>query len=64
MVVVKKRKGESEDGLIARFRKKILEEGVLIEHTERRHYKSPSEKRKESKYRVRHQIELEKKRNQ
>lgn len=63
MFILKKKKGESEDKLIARFRKKTLLEGVLQEFREREHYKKPSEKRKEQKYRIAHSIELEKKRN-
>lgn len=62
MVVVKKQKGESEDRLIARFKKKVLSEGVLLELRERERYKKPAERRKEKKYRIAHQIEIEKKR--
>ena len=46
MVVVKKKKGESEDRLISRFRKKVLYEGLLIEIRDRERYKKPSEKNK------------------
>jgi len=63
MVVVKKKKGESEDKLIARFRKKVVNEGVLLEIREKERYKKPSQKRQEKIKRVKHQIELEKKRN-
>ncbi len=63
MFVVKKKKGESDDRLIARFKKKVLNEGLLLELRDRERYKTPSEKRKEQKYRVKHLIELEKKRN-
>ncbi len=63
MVVVKKQKGESEDRLIARFKKKVLAEGILLDLRERERYKKPAERRKEQKYRIKHQIELEKKRN-
>jgi len=63
VVVVKKQKGESEDRLIARFKKKVLAEGILLDLRERERYKKPAEKRKEQKYRIKHQIELEKKRN-
>jgi ribosomal protein S21 len=62
MVVVKKKKGESEDKLIARFRKKVINEGLLFELKERGRYKKPSEKRHEERKRVKHQIEIEKKR--
>lgn len=64
MVLVKKLKGESEDKLIARFKKKILDANLIEEIKERSRYKSPSEKRKEKNKRVKHQIFLEKKRNQ
>lgn len=63
MFVVKKKKGESEDRLIARFKKKVLNEGLLLELKERERYKKPAERRKENKYRIKHLIELEKKRN-
>jgi ribosomal protein S21 len=63
MFVVKKKKGESEDRLIARFKKKVLNEGILLELRERERYKKPAEKRKEQKYRIAHLRELEKKRN-
>jgi len=38
-------------------------EGVMQEYRDREHYKKPSEKRKEAKYRIAHSIELEKKRH-
>ena len=63
MVVVKKQKGESEDRLIARFKKKVLAEGILLDLRERERYKKPAERRKEQKYRIKHLIELEKKRS-
>jgi ribosomal protein S21 len=63
VVVVKRQKGESEDRLIARFKKKVLAEGILLDLRERERYKKPAERRKEQKYRIKHQIELEKKRN-
>ncbi len=62
MFIVKKKKGESEDKLIARFKKKTLDEGIILEVRERDRYKKPSEKKKETKYRIAHMIELEKKR--
>lgn len=63
MFVVKKKKGESDDRLIARFKKKVLNEGILLELRDRERYKKPAERRKERKYRIKHLIELEKKRN-
>ena len=63
MVVVIKKKGESEDRLIARFKKKVVDSGIIQEVRDRSRYKSPSEKRKEKKARIKHQIELDKKRN-
>lgn len=62
MVVVTKKKGESDDKLISRFRKKVLTSGILMEYRERERHKKDSEKRKEQLYRVRHNIELQKKR--
>ena len=63
MFIIKKKKGESDDKLIARFRKKTITEGVMQEYRDREHYKKPSERRKEDKYRIAHSIELEKKRS-
>jgi ribosomal protein S21 len=62
MFIVKKKKGESEDKLIARFKKKTLDEGIILEARDRERYKKPAERRKEKKYRIAHMIELEKKR--
>jgi len=63
MYVVKKQKGESDDRLINRFKKGIINDGLLLELRDRERYKKPAERRKEQKYRIKHQIELEKKRN-
>lgn len=63
MVVVKKQKGESDDRLIARFRKKVIDSGLLLEYRERDRFKKDAEKRKEKKYKMAFQIMLEKKRN-
>ncbi|HJX46090.1 MAG TPA: hypothetical protein VJ399_02930 [Patescibacteria group bacterium] len=62
MVVVKKNKGESEDKLIARFRKKVLDAGIIPEARERSQFKSKAEERKEKKYRLKFIHELERKR--
>lgn len=62
MVVVKKKKGESEDRLITRFKRATLRSGILLEARERKHHKTKSEKKKEKKARIKHLIELEKKR--
>ena len=45
--VVRKKPGESEDKLIAKFRKKIQFDEVLIELRDREHYKPDSVKKKE-----------------
>jgi len=63
VVIVVKKKGESEDRLISRFRKKVINEGLLIELRDRERYKKPSERKKEKKYRIEHLREIEKKRN-
>ncbi len=62
MVVVVKKRGESDDRLIARFKKKVLDSGILQEARDRQRFKPPSEKRKEQKARIKFLIELEKKR--
>lgn len=63
MVVVKKKKGESENKLISRFRKKVISTGILLEAREKDRYEKPSQKRQKDKKRVQFQIQLEKKRN-
>lgn len=63
MVVVKKKRGESEDRLIARFKKQVLDSGILLEIRERGRFKSKAEERKEKKYRIKFLRELERKRN-
>lgn len=63
MVVVKKQKGESEDKLIARFKKKVLDSGILEELRDRHRFKSNSEKRKEQKKKVQQQIAQERRRS-
>lgn len=45
--IVRKKPGQSEDSLIAQFRKKILNEEVLEEMKEREFYLKPSRKRYE-----------------
>lgn len=63
MVVVKKQKGESEDKLIARFRKAVIDANIVPEARERSRYKSGSEKKKEQKKRIKQSIKQETKRN-
>ena len=63
MVVVKKQKGESDERLIARFKKKIIYSGKLFEMRERERHTKDSEKRKDRKYRLKHEQELRKKRD-
>jgi len=45
--VVKKSPGDTEDKLIAKFRKKIIAEQLLNEIKEREYYKPPSVRKKE-----------------
>lgn len=61
MVVVKAKPGESADRLIARFRKKVLYSGLLLEFRDRERHKTDAEKRKEQKYRIKHLQEIKKK---
>lgn len=63
MFIVTKKKGESDDSLLARFRKKTIVSGLLLELRDRERFKKPSEKRKERKYKIEFQRSLEKKRN-
>lgn len=46
-VIVRKKPGQSDDKLIADFRKKILEHGILDEIKEKDRYKKPSEIKQE-----------------
>lgn len=62
MIMVKKQKGETDDKLINRFRKKIISSGVLMEYRDKERFKSASERRKEKKYQKQHMIEIEKSR--
>ena len=45
--VVRKKPGESDDRLIAKFRKKIQAEQFLTEIKDRQYYKKPSVEKKE-----------------
>lgn len=54
MVFVKKKKGESDDKLISRFRKKVVNSGVLEEARLRKHHVPKSQKRKEKKARLKY----------
>ncbi len=63
MVVVKKQKGESEDKLIARFKKKVVDSQILEELRDRARFKSNAEKRKEQRKKVQQQIAQERRRN-
>jgi ribosomal protein S21 len=63
MVIVKKKKGESEDKLITRFKRRVVNSGLLQEARDRSRFVSKAEKRKENKARKKHRIELEKKRS-
>ncbi|AKM83334.1 hypothetical protein A2422_00705 [Candidatus Woesebacteria bacterium RIFOXYC1_FULL_31_51] len=63
MFVVTKKQGESDDALIARFRKKIIMSGLMLELRDKERFKKPSERRKEKKYKIEFQRMLEKKRN-
>jgi len=63
MVVVKKQRGESDDKLINRFRKKIINSGFLMEVREKDRFKRKSEKKQEKMKQKKFRIMLEKKRN-
>lgn len=62
MVQVKAKPGESMDKLILRFRKKVLQSGILLELRDRERHKTEAEKRKLRKYQLIHVREIEKKR--
>jgi ribosomal protein S21 len=60
VIVVKRKKGESEDRLISRFRKRVISEKLLVDYKEKDRYKKPSRKKYEKGKRIKHLIELEK----
>jgi ribosomal protein S21 len=45
--VVRKKSGQSDDSLIAQFRKKVLNEDIIGEIKEREYYTKPSRKKYE-----------------
>ena len=61
MVVVTKKDRESEDRMIARFKKDTMD--IIQEARERQRFKSKAEKRKERKKRIEFMKMLERKRN-
>lgn len=63
MFIVTKKQGESDDSLLARFRKKTVMSGLLLELRDRERFKKPSERKKEKKYKIEFARMLEKKRN-
>lgn len=63
MFIVTKKQGESDDSLLARFRKKTVMSGLLLELRDRERFKKPSERKKEKKYKIEFNRMLEKKRN-
>lgn len=54
MVIVKKKKGESDQKLISRFRQKTFDAGIVDEAKERRFHKKKSEEKKVIKDRNRY----------
>lgn len=64
MVKVKRKPGEDSGSLIARFRNKVRNWGIIDEAKEKSRYESPSERRKKKKKEIKHKIKLQKKRNQ
>lgn len=62
MVVVVKKKGESDEKLISRFRN--LSKSKIADYRDRVRYEKPSRKRYKQKKRIEHLIELEKEENQ
>lgn len=47
MAVVYRKKDEDVESLIKRFKKKVMNEGIMTELKRREYYLSPSQKRKE-----------------
>lgn len=63
MVVVKKKKGESTDRLIARFKKQVLEAGIIPEARDRSRFIPKGEKKKKEKKEKEFRIKVNKKRD-
>lgn len=49
MVRQDKRKGESVDSLLRKFKRKLKNDGVLQEFRDREHFEKPSERKKKTK---------------
>jgi small subunit ribosomal protein S21 len=49
MAEVKSRKGEPFESLLRRFRRAVEQDGIMRELKKRKHYLSPSEKKKEKR---------------
>jgi len=47
MTFVVRREGETNDGLLKRFRKRVHEDGIMAEMRKRRYHKTKGEKRRE-----------------
>lgn len=62
MVMVKAKPGESADKLIMRFRKRVLQSGLLLELRDRERHVTDAERRKLKKYTIKHWREIDKKR--
>jgi len=64
LVVVKKRKKggreESDEALIARFKKLVIRHKLIPEYREHERYRKKSEERAEKKKRIKYQIEMQK----
>ncbi len=52
-IIVKAKKDESVEGLLRRFKKKVLNENIIDEVREREFHKSPQVKRKERNNEIR-----------
>ena len=50
--IIKSKPGEGSDSVIRRFKKQVLQDGVLNLVQERRFHKSPSVKKKEKKKKI------------
>ena len=63
MVKVQRKPGEDSGSLIARFRNKVRDLGIVEEAREKSRHESDAEKRKKKKKEIAHRIELQKKRS-
>ena len=64
MVRQDKKKGESVDSLLRKFKRKVKNDGILQEYRDREHFEKPSERRKKTKKRAETKTRNEQRQNE